>query len=142
MRGSRDCLNKGFVRSELRTRQRRAALVVEAYIVATPANCQLGSRGFFELFATASQPPYGRCVMLSRRPIFGCGASAVALIEPYCGPIAGGCLAEAMAAGAALLARAFSIWLWKFDRDIGDALAFVDFIRRGRQLSLQQKKSR
>ncbi|WP_210164630.1 hypothetical protein, partial [Mesorhizobium sp. LSHC414A00] len=46
--------HKGFLRSKLLRRQRRTALVREAYIVATNQNCQQSSTMFFRFLVEIS----------------------------------------------------------------------------------------
>ncbi|MER8650535.1 hypothetical protein [Mesorhizobium sp. M0586] len=65
--------HKGFLRSKLLRRQRRTALVREAYIVATNQNCQQSSTMFFELFTTevlaTADCPKGTLALPKRSPI-------------------------------------------------------------------------
>ena len=57
LRGSLDFVSRGLLRSELLGRQRRAALVVEAYIVATPPNCQPDSATYLNFLRHRPKNP-------------------------------------------------------------------------------------
>ena len=57
LRGSLDFVSRGLLRSELLGRHRRAALVVEAYIVATPPNCQPDSATYLNFLRHRPKNP-------------------------------------------------------------------------------------
>ena len=85
--------SEGRFRSELLRRQRRAALVGEAYIVGDPSNCQQRFRTFLNFLRQLSRGPFGRWVM---RPRQHHSLYAPAAKEPYCRPKGVGWLHLAM----------------------------------------------
>jgi hypothetical protein len=131
-RGSLDFRYKG----ELFSRQRRAALVGEAYIVGGPSNCQHRFRTFLNFLRRYTGSRFGRCVKRLKQ----CERGG---LRPQRSPIPVpevSCIRR--------LQRALTAWQSEPDKQLptsagGEhARAFVDFIRYDRQLSWPQKISR